>query len=144
MNSTNIVRFATLNVRGIAARKKQAQLKRLLLDNCIDVLALQETKLSCDERIEKALEPFLLEYEACVSHAVGTSAGCFLFLKKTLPLTELTFITDEKGRFILCDFCLFGIYYRVICVYALTMFGRGSLFSITWCRSLRQTVPSSC
>lgn len=98
--------------------KKQCQLKRLLLDEQIDICAVQETKLSIDEQIAKALEPFLSTYQVCVSHAVGCSAGCFLFLKKTLPLTGLSIVTVNDGRFVLCDFALFGKEWRIFCVYA--------------------------
>lgn len=116
--STENIKLATLNVRGIGLRKKQCQLKRLLLDVGIDILAVQETKLSHDEKIAKALEPFLFNYEVCVSHAVASSGGCFLLLKKALPITELSIVTDDYGRFISCDFVLFDKEWRVICVYA--------------------------
>lgn len=59
MSINNNMRVATLNVRGTAQSKKQVLLKRLLLEQGIDVLPVQETKLSCDERREGALEPFL-------------------------------------------------------------------------------------
>lgn len=93
-------------------------MKRILLEEGIDVLAVQETKMSNDVRIGDALEPFLGDFEVCVSHAVGTSAGCFLFLKKALPLSMLSVVPDEAGRFILSDFVLFSEEYRVVCAYA--------------------------
>lgn len=71
----------------------------MLIDDRIDVLAVQETKLYCDDHIGKALEPLFSVYDALISHPVGTSAGCLLFLKKTLLLTVITLTTDEKGSF---------------------------------------------
>ncbi|MDD9361355.1 MAG: hypothetical protein PV344_00245, partial [Anaplasma sp.] len=77
-----------------------------------------ETKMKSDNDIAVALRPFLSHYEVCVSHAVGFSAGCFLFLKKSVNLSNLHVTTDDRGRFILCDFNLSSVQWRVICVYA--------------------------
>ncbi|XP_042144937.1 uncharacterized protein LOC120837149 [Ixodes scapularis] len=66
----------TLNVRGLGSRRKQFQLLRLFEEEKVDVAAIQETKLSTDEGIAGALEPFLKDYEICVSqytHFQGTS-----------------------------------------------------------------------
>lgn len=105
MSQRDPVKYETLNVRGISARQRQNQLRRLLVNEGVGVLAIQETKLSIDENIAKALEPFLGMHEACASHAVGSSAGCLLFIKKSLPVTELSITIDDNGRFILCDVC---------------------------------------
>lgn len=110
--------FCTLNVRGLNSKKKQYRLSRLVVEEQPDVFAIQETKMMHDEDIEQALVPFLSTYQVCVTHAVGVSAGCFLLLKKSLPLTNLSLITDEHGRFILCDFLLFGLSWRIVCIYA--------------------------
>lgn len=48
---------------GIAQKKKQLPLLRLLLAQSIDVLALQETMLSDEVRIGKAVGPLLSDYE---------------------------------------------------------------------------------
>lgn len=79
--------------------------------------ALQETKLACDYSIERALKLSMHQYEVRVSNAVFSSAGCFMFLKNTPPLTNLNVVTVE-GRFILCDFALFSSEFRVISFYA--------------------------
>lgn len=68
------VLFATLNVRGLCSRRKQYQLHRLILEENIDIFAVQETKLSNEEQVDEALRPFLSNFEVCVSHAIGTSA----------------------------------------------------------------------
>lgn len=79
-------RFASLNVRGIHSRKKQNQLHRLLEEREIDFLAVQETNLENEEEVDRALQLFFSKYEVCVSHAVGLSGGCFLFIKKVSPV----------------------------------------------------------
>lgn len=66
----------------------------------------------------RALEPFLHEYDVCVSHSVVVSAGCFLLLHKRLNCTSLAYVIDTEGRFICCDFNLQGVLWHLICVYA--------------------------
>lgn len=112
------IAVASLNVCGLNARKKQYQLQRLLLKEKPDFLAMQETKMAEEEQVATALSPFLPSYEVCVTHAIGFSAGCFLFIKKSLSLSELHVTTDTEGRFIMCDFLLSLIKWRLICFYA--------------------------
>lgn len=110
--------FATLNVRGLRSRQKQVQLRRLLSHGRFDFVAIQETKLESDEMTGNALQPFLTDYFVCVSHSVGLSAGCFLFLKRNLPFSDLIYNVDSQGRFISCDFQLHGVLWRLLNVYA--------------------------
>lgn len=112
------MRVATLNVRGLGASRKQYQLQRLLLDEDLDIVAIQETKIEDDESTARLIRPFLPIYDICVSHAVGASAGCLLFLKKSVRPTELSIVSDECGRLILCDFVMYNVQWRVICIYA--------------------------
>lgn len=55
------------NVHGISSRNKQNQLKRCLFDERLEVRAVQETKLSEDEGVAKAVDPFLPFYEASLA-----------------------------------------------------------------------------
>lgn len=114
----NAVRIATLNARGLGASRKQYQLQRLLLDENLDIVAVQETKLSDDESIARLVKPFLPAHDVCVSHAVGVSAGCLLFLKKSIRLSELSIVSDECGRLVVCDFLMYDVQWCVICIYA--------------------------
>lgn len=112
------ISFGTLNVRGLNARKKQCQLQRLLNLKKIDLLAVQETKLSTEEDVTRVLQPFLAAYEVCVAHSQGLSGGCFLFLKKCVPIANLTAMTDEQGRLAFCDFTLGRKKWHMVCLYA--------------------------
>lgn len=112
------ITFATLNVRGFSERKKQYHFQRLLNKEQPDFIALQETKLSSDELIQESLKCFLSTYEVCVSHAKAFSGGCFLFIKKSVQLYNITVHTDDDGRLIVCDFSMFNAEWRVVCVYA--------------------------
>lgn len=91
--------IATLNVPGIAQRKKQCKQKRLLIEEIIDVIAVQETELACLEQTGKCIEPSLSGYDVCVSHGVETYAGFFLVMKNYLPRLNCI-VTNENGRLI--------------------------------------------
>lgn len=110
--------FATLNVRGLASRKKQAQVYRLLIDQDIDVLAVQETKVEGEEETRSMMLRFTSKYYGTVSHANGTSAGCVLFVKKIPGLIVESHFSCDSGRTVTCDFSTSEIEWRVICVYA--------------------------
>lgn len=118
MSSAPQLRVATLNVRGLNSKRKQCQLLQLMSLQQVDVLAVQETKLSGEEETEIALKPFLNDFEVCVTHATGTSAGCFLFLKQGTGLTAKALTTDREGRFIVCDLTYGNDEWRIMCVYA--------------------------
>lgn len=72
------------------------------------MLAVQDTKMSEDEQVEQALQPFLLRHQVYVSYAVGVSEGCFFFLKKTLKIFNSLWsvIPYDQCRFIVCDFTM--------------------------------------
>lgn len=110
--------FATLNVRGLSAKKKQSQVHRLLTEQDLDVVALQETKVEGEDETGSMVQRFTARYFACVSHAVGNSAGCVLFLKKHSGLEVESVRSCVLGRFVVCDFALNNVEWRVICLYA--------------------------
>lgn len=72
----NSIRVATLNVRGLASRRKQCQLYRLVSDLELDILAVQEIRVHGDDETGGMVRQFLPRYSAIVSHAIGTSSGC--------------------------------------------------------------------
>lgn len=50
--------IATLNVRGLAASRRQCQVLRLVTDHDIDVLAVQETKVDGEEETGSMVRRF--------------------------------------------------------------------------------------
>ncbi|KAH7956310.1 hypothetical protein HPB52_007912 [Rhipicephalus sanguineus] len=52
------VKAATLNVRGLASRKKHTQLYRLVMDHDLDIIAVQETKVESEDGTESLLQSF--------------------------------------------------------------------------------------
>lgn len=112
--------IATLNVRGLCSRKKQYLLKRFL-DACpdIDVLALQETKISTDEETRRLLSDFFLPtYEVAVSHASERSGGCLLMVKRSCNYVPIYHKVDEHGRMALIDIAFDSEVWRFVCIYA--------------------------
>lgn len=86
----------------------------------LDVVALQETKVENEDQTECMVRPFIERYYACVSHAVGASAGCVLLIRKSLGVEVENVTACQNGRFVICDFSFATAQWRVICVYAPT------------------------
>lgn len=113
-------RFATLNVRGLSAKRRQNQLYRLVIEQDLDMVAIQETKVESEDHAERMVRPFTRHYDVCVCHAVGNSAGCLLLIRQSLGAKVESVTTCESGRLIICDLSLFRENWRVICLYAPT------------------------
>lgn len=47
------MRIATLNVRGLADRRRQNQLYRLVTDGDLDIVALHETKVESEDQTDR-------------------------------------------------------------------------------------------
>lgn len=134
------IRIATLNVRGLADRRRQNQLYRLVTDQDLDIVALQETKVEREDETDRMVRPFVSRYDVCVSHAVGLSAGVALLVRRSLGATLKAVATSDSGRFVVCDLDFFSCEWRVICVYGptktaerkvfLKIFGLGAIRSV--------------
>lgn len=113
-------RLATLNVRGLSAKRRQNQLYRIVTEKDLDIIAIQETKVESEDQTDVMVQPFTTRYYVCVSHAVGLSAGCALLIRKSLEGVIENITACQNGRFVFCDFSLSSEQWRVICVYAPT------------------------
>lgn len=111
---------ATLNVRGLASRRRQNQLFRLITEKDLDIVAVQETKIESQEQTDSMVRLFTSRYDVCVCHAVGKSAGCVLMIRRILGAVVENVVTCNLGHFIVCDITLFERNWRIICVYAYT------------------------
>lgn len=114
----NALKIATLNVRGLASKRRQYQLSRILLENDIDIIAVQETKVESEQQTERMISPFRARYNVCVCHAVGTSGGCALLIRNSLGVCEESVTVSEDGRMIVCDFVYCQYAWRIVCIYA--------------------------
>lgn len=112
------LRIATLNVRGMSAKRRQYQLSRLFTENDLDVIAVQETKIESQEQTDRMVQPFASRYNVCVCHANGFSGGCAIFFRKTMGISVETVVVCETGRLVVCDFFYENKQWRVMCVYA--------------------------
>lgn len=88
------------------------------MDQDLDVLAVQETKVDGEEETGSMVQRFTYKYYAAVSHALGTSAGCVLFVKKLPGLVIEGYFSCISGRLVVCDFSYCDVQWRVLCVYA--------------------------
>lgn len=118
VNIKEALRVATLNVRGLSARRRQYQLSRLFLEEGLDVVAVQETKVATQEQADRMVQPFTGRYNVCVCHAVGTSGGCTLFFRNCLEMQIEAVFACESGRLVVADVLFSGFSWRFICVYA--------------------------
>lgn len=112
------LRFATLNVRGLTLKKKQSQLYRLALDNDLDLIAIQETKIEGECQTAAMVQRFTACFDIYVSRAVGMSAGCALLIRRSLGISVQNVITCLSGRFVVCNFTFSFMNWRAICIYA--------------------------
>lgn len=112
------LRVATLNVRGLGARRRQYQLSRLCMEKELDVVALQETKVETQEQTDRMVTPFTAHYNVCVCHANGTSGGCALLIRKSAGIIEESVTVSETGRLLIVDFSFSHDLWRLVCVYA--------------------------
>lgn len=112
--------IATINVRGLNSRKKQFHLSQYLeLLSHVDVLAIQETKISTEEDSERLVNSlFRHRYDVVVSHALGHSAGCLLLIKQIERFRPVMYATDTRGRMAMSDVLIDNVLWRFICVYA--------------------------
>lgn len=118
MASETSLCLSTLNVRGLAAKRKQSQVYRLMTDQDLDVLAIQETKIAGEADTASMVQRFTSRYYAVVSHANGASAGCVLFVKKLSGLVMQETVSSPTGRLVVCDFLLCDKEWRILCLYA--------------------------
>lgn len=109
---------ATLNIRGLAGKRKQSQLYRRVTERDVDVLSVQETIVGGDAETGSLVQLFASRFFVVVSHSVGTSAGCVLFVKKLPGLEVNAQFSCEAGRCAFLDFALNNTEWRVVCVYA--------------------------
>ena len=68
---------------------------------------MQETKVESEDQTNFMVRPFTARYEVCVSHAVGSLAGCLLLVRQSLGATVEAVTTCALGRFVVCDFFSF-------------------------------------
>lgn len=92
-------------------------MSRLFIEKGLDVIAVQESKIESEAQTESVVRLFESCYYVCVGHAVGTSGGCFLFIRKSLG-TVTKVVSCESGRLVLCDLSISNSNFRLVCIYA--------------------------
>lgn len=88
---------------------------RILFDKNIDILAVQETKHSDDDRIERALSSFC-SIIIFVLHMPSVLPEVAFFVKKMCAFIRIEHY-EERKRFVffhLCNFVVFSMLHRII------------------------------
>ncbi|KAG0412263.1 hypothetical protein HPB47_010623 [Ixodes persulcatus] len=101
----NALRVATLNVRGLAARRRQ---QRLSTEHDLDIVAIQETKVESEDQTDYLVRPFLARYEVCGhaspqdNMAAHEASKCVPqsedLQSRTLPTNLVAALQATKGR----------------------------------------------
>lgn len=116
----NPLRVATLNVRGLADRRRQSQVCRLVLEKELNIVAIQETKVEGEEQTQRMMQQLTAHHNVCICHAVGVSGGCMLLIKQSLGAVIQNVVACLEGRLIVCDFAIMSRDWRAVVIYAPT------------------------
>lgn len=119
--------IGTLNVCGLNSQRKQQQLKALVGRHPVDLLALQETKISSDGPVVRVRNR-LDDYDVLCSPALSRSAGCMLLLRKAMSYVIASFYCDTVGRCLVVDVDVQGLELRIITLYAPNLAAERSTF----------------
>ncbi|KAH8023632.1 hypothetical protein HPB51_015128 [Rhipicephalus microplus] len=76
------------------------------MDQDLDIIAVQETKVESVDATESLLQRFTGRYTASVSHAVGRSAGCVIFVRNSLGASVQNVTSDSSGRGLKFSSCI--------------------------------------
>lgn len=88
------------------------------MENNLDIIAVQETKIESQDQTDRMVDMFKTRYYVCVSHAVGRSGGCAVYIRNTIGFEVQHVFSCVSGRLIVCDISLSGTDFRIICIYA--------------------------
>lgn len=74
----------TKDIQGLWIMKHASLFSIKHVEQAPDVLAIQKTWLYTEEHVDEPLKTFVFTHDVAVSHAVGTLAGCLIFLSNGL------------------------------------------------------------
>lgn len=110
-----VLRFLTLNVRGVRDPTKRRTVFNYLRDNKIDIAFLQETHSESSNyrfwRAEWGAELFL-------SHGTNASCGVAVAFRRNLPISVVRSFADESGRCLLLQISYLNRSFFLLNVYA--------------------------
>lgn len=113
------VKIATLNVVSLITRKRKQLLMDLMKSKNIDIMCVQETKITTDTQEDELFKFFSMHYQVVHTKALGGSGGTAVFLRrgdKMQIIPELG--SDEKGRVSAVDCQIGKGMFRIVSIYA--------------------------
>ena len=109
-----MARFLTVNVRGLRDANKRSSFLQWLSQSTVDFACLQETHVPSSAECTSWFSPF--GFQAVASPGTAFSCGSVLLFRPKYVLRKS--LCDSSGRFVLAEFELNGIVFRVVCLYA--------------------------
>lgn len=112
------MKIATLNTASLVAQKRKQWLKDVITRERIDIICLQETKISSLEEEQRLINYFKKDYWCHHSAGVGRSAGTCNLVRKTGAVAQvIDCFFDQSGRIAVTDCIMKNEVVRVISVY---------------------------
>lgn len=113
-----MLRVATLNVNSLVRRERKAWLLRVLHEEKIDVVCVQETKISTREEEIELVEAFKEGFFVFHSSGVNRSAGTAVLVRKSSKVVVVDSNLEQTGRLASVDLIWNGEILRVVSLYA--------------------------
>lgn len=113
------MRIATFNAASLISQKRKKWLRDLVMVERLDVICLQETKISTVEQERDLINYFKDAFWCYHASATGFSAGVAIMVKKNGRVTKVVDCElDQTGRISVVDCVIDNEIVRVISVYA--------------------------
>lgn len=113
------MKIATLNTASLVAQKRKKWLEEIITREDIDIICLQETKISSLEEQQLFVNYFSDSYWCHHSAGVGRSAGTCNLIRKTGAVSQvIDCYLDQGGRIAVSDCIIQNEIVRVISVYS--------------------------
>lgn len=113
-----VIKISTFNAASLVSRKRRAWLRDLLYREAIDVLCVQETKISNADQEKEFVNCFKDRYLVYHSMGVEGRAGTAVMIKKRDDVKIVDCELEQSGRVAAADLLWKGKLIRVISVYA--------------------------
>lgn len=112
------MKVATLNVNSLIRNERKAWLKSTIFAENIDIICLQETKISSIEQEVEFVHTFKEQFYVFHACGSGGSAGTAVMVKKCSKIAVIDCELEQNGRVACVDFMWNGDIIRVMSIYA--------------------------
>lgn len=112
------LKVGTLNVNSLIRSERKAWLRGCVFENDIDIICIQETKISSVEKEIELVEAFKEWFYVFHASGVNGSAGTAVMVRKRSKIVVVDCELEQNGRVAVVDCLWCGDLVRVISVYA--------------------------